>query len=159
LNKEEPLLIAGRKYKNIVFVVEGILRVFIIDKDGNEVVKNFIEPNNFFADIESLEKDQNSLINVSAVTDCNLLILSKPASDKLVSRLPKCEYLMKDGTIRAMNDMIRKLEFLNIGDSANQYKHFVENFPLLAQQVPLKYIASFLRITQSSLSRIRQQNK
>jgi CRP-like cAMP-binding protein len=47
LNKEEPLLIAGKKFKNIVFVVEGILRVFIIDKEGNEVVKNFIEPTIF----------------------------------------------------------------------------------------------------------------
>lgn len=157
LEREKPLLMAGSKYKKIVFVVEGILRVFIIDKHGEEVVKNFIEPNSFFADIESLEKNQNSMINVSAVTDCAILTLSKPDADKLVQQLPKWEYLMKVGAMQAMNDMIRKQEFLHIGDSTEQYRYFVKYFPLLAQQVPLKYIASYLRITQSSLSRIRRQ--
>lgn len=157
LEREKPLVMAGNKYRKIVFVVEGILRVFIIDKHGEEVVKNFIEPNSFFADIESLEKNQNSLINVSAVTACTILTLSKPDADKLVQQLPKWEYLMKVGAMQAMNDMIRKQEFLHIGDSAEQYRYFVKHFPLLARQVPLKYIASYLRITQSSLSRIRRQ--
>jgi CRP-like cAMP-binding protein len=157
LEREKPLLMAGSKYKKIVFVVEGILRVFIIDKHGEEVVKNFIEPKSFFADIESLEKNQNSMINVSAVTDCAILTLSKSDAGNLVQQLPKWEYLMKVGAMQAMNDMIRKQEFLHIGDSTEQYRHFVKHFPLLAQQVPLKYIASYLRITQSSLSRIRRQ--
>jgi hypothetical protein len=66
---------------------------------------------------------------------------------------------MKVGGIQSMNEMIRKREFLLLGDSAFQYRHFVKHHPLLAQQVPLKYIASFLRITQSSLSRIRRQSE
>jgi len=157
LSKETPLLIAGNKYKKIVFVVEGILRVFVVDPNGEEVVKNFIEPNNFFSDIEGFDKNQPSLINVSAVTDCKILTLLKSDAVKLVDKLPKWEYLMKVGAMQAMNDMIRKQNFLRIGDSADQYHHFVKHFPLLAQQVPLKYIASYLRITQSSLSRIRRQ--
>jgi CRP-like cAMP-binding protein len=157
IKADSQLLIAGNKYKNIIFVVEGILRVYIIDSSGDEVVKNFIEPNCFFADMESLEKNQNSFINVSAVTDCTVLTLTKKDSDKLVNQLPKWEYLMKVGAMRAMNDMIRKQEFLRIGDSAEQYQYFIKHYPLLAKQVPLKYIASYLRITQSSLSRIRRQ--
>lgn len=154
---ESQLLIAGNKYKKIIFVVEGILRVFIIDSNGDEVVKNFIEPNCFFADFESFDKNQNALINVSAVTDCTILSLSKVDANELINQLPKWEYLMKVGGIQAMNEMIKKREFLLIGDSTQQYRHLVKHHPLLAQQVPLKYIASFLRITQSSLSRIRKQ--
>jgi CRP-like cAMP-binding protein len=157
LKNDAQLVYAGNKYKKIVFVVSGILRVFVIDPEGEEVVKNFIEPNCFFADIESLEKNQNSHINVSAVTDCTLLTLSISDSDKLVKQLPKWEYLIKEGAMQAMNDMIRKQEFLRIGDSSDQYLHFVKHFPLLVKQVPLKYIASYLGITQSSLSRIRRQ--
>ncbi len=157
LKAESPLVVAGDKYKKIVFLVQGILRVFIVDKDGEEIVKNFIEPNSFFADIESLEKNKNALIYVSAVTDCTLLTLAKKDADKLVQQLPKWEYLMKVGAMQTMNDMIRKQEYLRVGDSSDQYRHFVKHFPLLARQVPLKYIASYLRITQSSLSRIRRQ--
>jgi len=158
LQKETQLVTAGSKYKKIIFVVDGILRVFIFDSNGEEVVKNFIEPQCFFADIDSFDKNQNALINVSSVPDCKILSLSKADAVTLINRLPKWEYLMKAGGIQAMNEMIRKREFLLIGDSAEQYQYFVKNFPYLVQQVPLKYIASFLRITQSSLSRIRRQS-
>ncbi len=155
--KENQLVIAGYKYQKIVFVAEGILRLFIIDQNGEEVVKNFIEPNCFFADIESIDKNQNSLINVSTVTDCALLTLSKSDADNLVKIFPKWEYLMKAGALNAMSELIRKQEFLHIGDSSEQYQYLVKHFPLIVKQVPLKYIASYLRITQSSLSRIRRQ--
>lgn len=158
LNKEESLVVSGNKYKKIVFVVDGILRVFIIDPNGEEVVKNFIEPISFFSDIEGFEKNQPSSINVSAVTNCKILTLSKLDADKLVTQVPQWEYLMKAGAMQAMNDMIRKQNFLRIGDSVDQYRHFVNHFPYLAQRVPLKYIASYLRITQSSLSRIRRNH-
>lgn len=154
--KETPLFAAGSKYKKIVFVIDGILRVFVIDNKGEEIVKNFIEPGSFFADIESFEKNQNSIINLSTITDCTLLTLTKSDSDKLINQLPKWEYLIKAGAMQAMNDMIRKQEFLRIGDASEQYQYFLKHFPLLVQQLPLKYIASYLRVTQSSLSRIRK---
>ena len=159
LRREEPLIAAGDQYKKIVFIAEGILRIFIIDQRGEEVVKNFIEPETFFAEIESLEKNQYSRIYVSAVTDCHLLTLSPPDARQLVKEFPRWEYLIRVGAMNAMSEMIRKKEFLHIGDSLEQYQHFVTHFPLLVRQVPLKYIASFLRITQSSLSRIRRQIK
>ncbi len=159
LEREKPLLSEGDLYRKLVFVADGILRVFVLDLNGNEVVKNFIEPQSFFAETDSIEKNLPSHINVSAVTDSRLLTLSKPDTEKLLNQLPKWEYLMKAGAMQAMNAMIRKQEFLHIGDSAEQYSYFVRHFPLLAQQVPLKYIASYLRITQSSLSRIRRQTE
>lgn len=157
LEKEKSLVLEGERYKKIVFVAEGILRVFVNDPNGEEVVKNFIESGSFFAEIESFEYDMPSVINVSAVTDCTLLTLTKADTRALIDELPKWEYLMKAGAMQAMNEMIRKQNFLRIGSSADQYKYFMENFPNLARQVPLKYIASYLRITQSSLSRIRRQ--
>jgi CRP-like cAMP-binding protein len=157
LEKEVCLVQEGMRYKKIVFVAEGILRVFVTDQNGEEVIKNFIEADDFFSEIESFEKDLPSVINVITVTDCTLLTLTKADAEELVNELPKWEYLMKAGAMQAMNDMIRKQNFLRIGSSAEQYRYFVENFPNLARQVPLKYIASYLRITQSSLSRIRKQ--
>lgn len=157
LGKEEPLFAEGSRYRKIVFVAGGILRLFVYDLKGDEIVKNFIEEGEFFSDIDSIEKDSPSGINVSAVSDCILLTISFSDAEKLVREVPRWEYLMKLGAMRAMNDMIRKQNFLRVGDSKDQYLYFVKNFPNLAQNVPLKYIASYLRVTQSSLSRIRRQ--
>lgn len=157
LRKETPLVLAGSKYKKVVFVADGILRVYIVDKNGEEIVKNFIEPNSFFVEMESFDKNQNALINVCAVTDCTLLTLTKADAERLGKDLPAWEYILKTGTMQAMIEMVRRQEFLYSGDSKEQYLHFMKNFPLLVKHVPLKYIASYLRITQSSLSRIRRQ--
>ncbi len=159
VEKEVLLVTAGERYKKLVFVLEGILRIYIIDQKGEEVVKNFVEPNCFFAEFESFNKNETSKINVGAVTDCVLCTLTKSDSDELVSKFPKWENLMKAGAMEAMSEMFGKREFLLLGDSIDQYKYFVKHHPLLAKHVPLKYIASYLRITQSSLSRIRRQVK
>jgi CRP-like cAMP-binding protein len=155
--REENLFMEGDRYKKIAYVTKGILRVYIIDHKGEEIVKNFIEEDNFFTDNESFEKNLPSVISVSTVTDCVLLTLSKSDADLLSNKIPQWAYLMKMGAMRAMNDMIHKQNFLRIGNSIDKYNYFVKNFPVLAQQVPLKYIASYLSITQSSLSRIRKQ--
>jgi CRP-like cAMP-binding protein len=157
LAREENLFMAGDRYKKIAFVAKGILRVYVTDNDGEEIVKNFVEDGNFISDSESFDKNSPSVLNVSAVTDCVLLTLSKPDAEILADRMPQWSYLMKMGAMQAMNDMIRKQNFLRIGNSIDKYNYFVKNFPVLAQQVPLKYIASSLSITQSSLSRIRKQ--
>jgi CRP-like cAMP-binding protein len=157
LAKEESLLCAGQKFNKLIFVVDGILRIFVVDVDGNEVVKSFLEANSFFEDIDSQEKNVPSVLNVSAVTDCKLLVLSKASKEHLLLKLPRWDYLMKMGAMYAMNEALRKQEFLRMGDATRQYRYFVENYPNLALQVPLKYIASYLHITQSSLSRIRRQ--
>lgn len=159
LEKEEPLFVAGQKFNKLVFVAEGILRVFIIDVAGNEVVKSFLEAQSFFEDLECMDHNKPSVLNISAVTDCNLLILSSASSNDLCSKLPKWGHLMRLGALDAMHTALRQLEFLRLGDSTSQYQHFVQNFPNLAKHVPLKYIASYLHITQSSLSRIRGQRK
>ena len=118
LSRETPLLMAGSKYKKIVFVVEGVLRIFIVDNNGEEVVKNFLEPMSFFAEIESLEKNQNSHINVCAVTDCILLTLSKQDANKLINQFPRWEYLIQAGAMHAMNDMI----YVRYGPCSRPYR-------------------------------------
>jgi len=155
--KEENLFREGEKYNKIAFVVKGILRVFVTDYDGEEIVKNFVEEDNFFSDIESFGNNSPSVINVSAVTDCILLTLSKPDADLLTNKIPQWTYFMKIGEMQAMNEMIRNQNFLRIGNSLDKYNYFVKKFPVLAKHVPLKYIASYLGITQSSLSRIRKK--
>lgn len=159
LRKEETLLSAGNRYTKIVFVAEGILRVFIVDPRGEEVVKNFIESGSFFSLIGGFEHKPIAAFSVAAVTDCTLLTLSGSDAGKLTAQMPEWPDIMKTGALEAMDGMVRKQEFLRIGDSAEQYHHFVKHFPQLARLVPLKYIASYLRITQSSLSRIRRNMK
>jgi CRP-like cAMP-binding protein len=155
--KETRIVTQGRPYGKLVYVAEGLLRVFVVTPEGDEVVKNFVTPNDFFADLECIEKDRPAVVNLATITSATVLTLSKVDGARLVKAFPAWEHLMREGAMRAMYEMVRKQEFLRIGDAADQYRHFAQHFPELIQQVPLKYVASYLRVTQSSLSRIRKQ--
>lgn len=157
LSKNEILFEKGRKYQKIVFVATGVLHSFIYDNDGETVTKTFITENDFFTELDSFEKNQPCAFHVSAITDCTLLTLTKSNSQELSKQIPKWELSFKNEAMMAMNSMIKDQEFLAHGEAIDKYKHFVKHFPDLAQKVPLKYIASYLNITQSSLSRIRRK--
>jgi len=53
-------------------------------------------------------------------------------------------------------EKIERRSILVSQDAATRYNEFIDKFPTLANRVPLSYIASYLGITQSSLSRIRK---
>lgn len=156
IEKENILFKEGLIFRKLIFVADGILRVFVNSEKDEELTKHFIEPNSFFMDFGSFENCFPTTINVSCVTEATILSLSKSDSDKLIHEMPQWANYLKIGAMQTMNDLIRKQTFLRIGDSTEKYRYFVENFPNLAQNVPLKYIASYLNITQSSLSRIRK---
>jgi CRP-like cAMP-binding protein len=53
--------------------------------------------------------------------------------------------------------MVQRLESLQFQTAEERYKQLLTESPEIIQRVPLKYIASYLGITQVSLSRIRAQ--
>jgi hypothetical protein len=63
------------------------------------------------------------------------------------------------GFITISRALVRKVERINplvSEDATTHYLEFLENYPGLANRIPLSYIASYLGITQQSLSRIRK---
>ena len=157
LGKNQFFLEAGQRCSRIGFLQKGILCTFVYDREGQEVVKYFVEDNQFFTDVESYEKEKPARLNIFALTESRIFYITRSQKQKLQDKIPKSNYVFKSFAADALNRMIQNQHFLHMGTAVDQYKHFMEHHPNLAQNVPLKYIASYLGITQSSLSRIRNQ--
>ncbi len=155
--KNKFFLEAGTRYPKIGFLTSGILCSFIYNSEGEEVVKHFIEPDQFFTDLESYEHGKPAKLNIQAVVDSTVLTITKEHNQQLIQDHPQWEFVLKNFSSDALNRMIQMQNFLHFGSAVGQYQHFVSHYPNLARQVPLKYIASYLGITQSSLSRIRRE--
>lgn len=158
LSKNHFFLESGKRCTKIGFLCRGILCSFIYNTEGYEVVKHFLEPHQFFTDLESYEKNQPAMLNIVAVTDSVILSIQKQENNKLQAQIPKWEYVQGLFASQALNRMIQMQNFLHFGSASDKYQHFVKNYPNLARHVPLKYIASYLGITQSSLSRLRRES-
>lgn len=141
----------------IAFVERGITRVYGADLQGNDITKHFIKESQFFVDLESYYSAKPATEALQAVTACELMVIHKSSIEKLSNEIPNFFIFLKSITEISLLNKIKNNDFLNFGSAKTKYLEFVKREPGLAQQVPQQYIASYLKITPQSLSRIRKE--
>jgi hypothetical protein len=75
----------------------------------------------------------------------------------LTRELPRFRSITASIDRKTSMDLLRQRDLLINRDAAAKYQLFVEQYPHILQRVPLGHVASFLDITQQSLSRLRKQ--
>lgn len=156
IKKDEYYHEAGKIPRDIIFLTEGIMRVCYYNNKGDEVTKYFIDENNFLADINSYNQEIPSTEYVQAITDCSYFTLSKNAMKELSMTIIEWDNIVAKITAKGLADKVNKISPMMAEDAKERYLSFLEKFPKLANRIPLSYLASYLGITQSSLSRIRK---
>ncbi|GAB3246864.1 Crp/Fnr family transcriptional regulator [Larkinella harenae] len=147
---------AGKIPREIIFLTEGVMRVCYYNNKGDEITKYFIDENNFLADINSYNQEIPSTEYIQAVTDCTYFVFSKNAMKELSMTIIEWDAIVAKITAKGLADKVNKISPMMAEDAKERYLSFLEKFPQLANRVPLSYLASYLGITQSSLSRIRK---
>ncbi|MDH6253141.1 CRP-like cAMP-binding protein [Chryseobacterium sp. H1D6B] len=156
LLKDEYFSEAGKISRQVGFIVEGILRVCYYNNQGEEITKYFIEENNLVVDLESFDNEICSSTYVQAVTDCKLIVFSRKDWLELLQTIVGWEAIVHKIISRALMQKVERRSPLVSEDATTRYLKFMEIYPTLLNRVPLSYIASYLGVTQSSLSRIRK---
>jgi CRP-like cAMP-binding protein len=156
LKKDDYFSEAGKVPRRIGFLSEGILRVCYYNQKGDEITKYFADENNFIVDLNSFNQKIPSSEYIQAVTDCRLYCFSTEALQELSSTIIVWDSILNKITEKALLEKVNKLSPMLAEDATTRYRLFLEKFPALANRVPLSYIASYLGVTQSSLSRIRK---
>lgn len=107
-------------------------------------------------DINSYNQNIPSSEYAQAVTDCKYIVLSKDAMKALSMTIIAWDTIIAKITAKGLADKVNKISPMMAEDATTRYLNFLTNFPTLANRIPLSYLASYLGITQSSLSRIRK---
>ncbi|MFC2185719.1 Crp/Fnr family transcriptional regulator [Fulvivirgaceae bacterium LMO-SS25] len=156
LKKDEYFSEAGKIPRQVAFIEEGILRVCYYNSKGDEITKYFVDENNFAVDINSFNQKIPSSEYVQAVTNCTLFVFSTESLNDLSATIIQWGGIISKITEKALIEKVNKLSPMFDENATTRYLNFLEKFPNLANRVPLSYLASYLGITQSSLSRIRK---
>lgn len=156
IKKDEYYHEAGKTPREIIFLMEGIMRACYYNNQGDEITKFFFEENNFVADINNYNQAIPSTEYIQAVTDCKYLVLSKAAMNELAMTIIEWDRIVSKITAKGLAEKVNKISPMMTEDATERYLKFLTNFPTLANRIPLSYLASYLGITQSSLSRIRK---
>jgi hypothetical protein len=107
------------------------------------------------ADYVNLEANASSSEYLQACTNCKLLVFSKQNWEELSQTIVGWDNIENKMVQICMFQKSRKGPVIS-QDATTRYLEFMENYPLLVNRIPLAYIASYLGVTQQSLSRIRK---
>ena len=138
----------------IHFVLDGIARMYL-DLEEKEITKNFMFPNSFISSYSSFLTGEKSDYVIQALKNCHCAYLEKPELQEIYEQTSIGNAL---GRIFAENMFVylsrRETAFLTKTPS-QRYNDLFEEQPELIQEIPLKYLASYIGITPQALSRIR----
>ena len=143
----------GSTPNKIFLVKKGALRSYYL-KDGNEITTWFTFENEFITSFYSLLTNSPSREIVELLEDGILYALSFSELDRLTQQYPEINQLYR--RVLELN-FIKQEKKLGekFGSATEKYEDLLSNYPEILKRVPLGYVASYLGITQSTLSRIR----
>lgn len=156
LHKEEYFSEAGKIPRYVGFVLEGVVRFCYYNNKGEEITNYFLDENNFVSDQQRFDTQVVASEYIQAVTDCKLLVFSKKDWDEIGNTIVGWDSITGLILKNCLLKTIERRSPLVSEDATTRYLSFIEQFPTIINRVPLSYVASYLGITQQSLSRIRK---
>ncbi|MDQ1805812.1 Crp/Fnr family transcriptional regulator [Chryseobacterium sp. CKR4-1] len=150
------LLQEGKIAKDLFFVLDGILKIVSTNEKGNEVIHFFIKENKFCTILYSFTDEVISREEIIAATSARVLVFSRKNLNELFEKLPHFKNLIENITQKTLMEKIKARNHLMGEEATIRYHKFISDHPDLMLKVPLSDVASYLGITQQSLSRIRK---
>src|ERR1700712_4947411 len=152
----EVLFNEGQTCKEMFFIVKGVLRIVSQNEKGNKMAYFFLKENQFCSILNSFNNNVPSNEGIEAASDAELIVLKKQKLLSLYEQLPYLKELITGITTQALLDKIQVRNSYLGEDASLRYRNFLLRQPDIALRVSLSDIASYLGITQQSLSRIRK---
>lgn len=140
------------------FLVEGIVRHYVKVGKDEEFTKHFMrDPDFVVASIPDFFLRTKDSIHCEAVTDLKVIEWKYEDLMSFAEENPKFFHFLLKCVVRAYKQKETKEIAMHLYDAKQRYQQFLLEYPGVAYEVPLRYIASFLNIRPETLSRIRAQ--
>jgi CRP-like cAMP-binding protein len=156
LLKKDHLVKTGEVCNRLAFFSSGYFRFYHINASGDEITSDFYFAPGFVTSYTSFITGNSSFVNVQAMEDMEVMELKRSDVYRLYDSNPSIERLG-----RLMGEMVAITSethlFMLLNQTAeNRYRNLLGKYPEFVRHIPLQYIASYLGITQETLSRIRK---
>lgn len=152
---DEYLLREGQICRERYFICKGILRI-TKQQDDRDVIHFFLKEHQFCTILASFEGGTASGESIQAATEAEVIVMKKNDMEDLYKQVPYLQTLINDITRQALLDKVTIRNAYMGEDATTRYRNFMLRQPDIALRVPLSDVASYLGITQQSLSRIRR---
>lgn len=156
LKKKDLFIREGDIPDCIAFNVSGLLRCYYVDSNGNDATKYFCFEGSILSYLGLVFRNESKYY-IEALEDCVLLYTDYGSFENLINNSYFALKIIKmflEQTLLYKEE--RESSFL-LENATERYTNLINTFPEIEQRVNLGYIASYLGVSQVSLSRIRKK--
>lgn len=155
VKKKQFILKANEICRANYFVSKGCMRLYFINRNGQEQITQFGLENWWITDYSSLETGKPSVYYIQAIEDSELISINKKVYEELLLKVPKMERYFRIILQKAHTASMRRFEYFRDQTDEERYRYFVSLFPGFVQRIPQYMLASYLGFTPQFLSKIR----
>ena len=156
VKKNTYILRQGNICKDFIFVDKGCLRLYYV-KDGIEISVWFAFHPSSAIEVYSFISEKPSDYFLQAIKDSEVLYLPKTELKKIYQFQPKMQEMMRNFWEAVLLDLINRFTALETDSAEKRYLDLLNKQPDYLETIPQKYLASFIGVTPTSLSRIRKK--
>lgn len=156
-NKGDFLLKRGQTANSYFCIESGLVRSYVYDYDGNDITTGFIGENEIAIDVVSLFKQVPTVEYFQALTNCECYAIDLDKFQILYHSIKGLNEWGRAWMSESLFQLKQRTVSMITDSAAERYKSLHSHHPQILLQAPLKYIASYLGITDTSLSRIRKE--
>lgn len=140
---------------NIYFIVEGSVRAYVIEEE-EELTIRLGYKNNFIAAVDSFVTEQTSDLFIQAIRKTRVKTIKKSTFIKWVNAsTERLELWRQSLELLVVQQMERERDILTTSP-VERYHRVLKRSPHVFQEIPDKYIASYLRMSPETFSRIKK---
>ena len=153
--KRKIILRQGDMCRHFFFNRSGITRV-VHDNEGIEDTICFGTGGDVFTSLQSYYEGSPSIFSLAAVTESELYALSYEDMDRLSAIYPSLVLWMRNLLLGQVNAFEKRYLFFGKNDAETRYLNFMNQRNRLLRDIPVKYVAQYLKLAPEYLSRIRR---
>lgn len=154
--KGDLLLKQGQVANEYAIIETGLIRSYVYDYNGNDISTNFFSDNEIVIEVSSLFQRTPSQEIIQAVTDCVCWKIDFAEFQKLYHTIPGFNEWGRAWMANQLFHFKQRSVSIFTHSAMDRYINLITQKPKILQQAPLMQIATYLGITNSSLSRIRK---
>lgn len=157
LRRGEFLKQAGQAENDVYYIVSGALQVYVLSENGEEQVIRFGYAGSFITALDAYINGGTTVFYMQAIKKTELLRLSKAVFKSLINSDMQLMKIWQAGLEQLVYQQIeRELDLLTASPLA-RYERVLGRSPQLFQEIPSRYIASYLRMRAETFSRLKRE--
>jgi len=137
------------------YVEKGLVRWYYLNEDGRDITDSFALENSFVTAFDSFFQRRPSRYFIETLEDSVITSITYDDLEETFEKFPEVQKLSRLILIQILEQVLDKNVALQFQNAKERYEYITEKHPDLLRRVSLGHIASFLGITQETLSRIR----